>query len=234
MAFQRDPGIARKVDIQTGENYGREVVVVEALSALLVDTELPAAAALSDSAANPTTPMVGAALMGFDGFVWRRVYGGSSGQLRVTLLGAGGTAISDQAEGDTASNHTGAIGTLAHSYMFSGGSPNSWQRKRGVTSLKTAQGSAVASGSSVDIWTPASGKKFRLFGFSIAQSGAGRLEVLDDATIIGYLRATGNAPVVLGMPANGYQSAVANNVLKVKNQTGGATDLDVIAWGCEE
>jgi hypothetical protein len=36
------------------------------------DTELPTAAALADNAANPTTPMVGAALMVFDGTTWDR------------------------------------------------------------------------------------------------------------------------------------------------------------------
>ena len=39
-----------------------------------VDTELPAAAALSDDAANPTTPLVGACLLGFDGTTWDRIY----------------------------------------------------------------------------------------------------------------------------------------------------------------
>lgn len=37
-----------------------------------VDTELPAAAALSDAAANPTTPTVGAALVLWDGTQWVR------------------------------------------------------------------------------------------------------------------------------------------------------------------
>lgn len=37
------------------------------------DTELPAAAALTDAAANPTTPMIGADSMGFNGATWDRV-----------------------------------------------------------------------------------------------------------------------------------------------------------------
>ena len=39
----------------------------------VVDTELPTAAALSDAIANPIAPMVGAALMGFDGTDWERL-----------------------------------------------------------------------------------------------------------------------------------------------------------------
>lgn len=38
-----------------------------------VDTELPAAAALSDAAANPTTPTVGAAILGYNGATWDRL-----------------------------------------------------------------------------------------------------------------------------------------------------------------
>lgn len=40
-----------------------------------VDTELPAAAALSDAAANPTAPMVGAANMLWNGATWERQHG---------------------------------------------------------------------------------------------------------------------------------------------------------------
>ena len=48
---------------------------VSSASPLPVDTELPAAAALSDSTANPTAPMVGAAGMVFDQYAgtWKRV-----------------------------------------------------------------------------------------------------------------------------------------------------------------
>ena len=44
-----------------------KVSVAESTATVTADTELPAAAALSDATANPTTPMVGAALMGWDG-----------------------------------------------------------------------------------------------------------------------------------------------------------------------
>ena len=54
-----------------------------------VDTELPAAAALSDNAVNPTTPLIGACLMGFDGTTWDRVRFGGVGtaSLQTTLVG---------------------------------------------------------------------------------------------------------------------------------------------------
>lgn len=50
-----------------------------------VDTELPAAAALSDAFANPTAPAVGSFLMGFDGTDWERLRVTNTGQLHVDL-----------------------------------------------------------------------------------------------------------------------------------------------------
>jgi len=53
--------------------------------AAAVDTELPTAAALSDATANPTAPMVGAALMLWDGSAnWKRAQINGSNQLLVT------------------------------------------------------------------------------------------------------------------------------------------------------
>lgn len=44
------------------------------LSSNTVDTELPAAAALADGAANPTTPLVGACMIGYNGTTWDRIW----------------------------------------------------------------------------------------------------------------------------------------------------------------
>jgi len=46
---------------------------VSIAATVTVDSELPAAAALADNAANPTAPAVGAFLMGFDGTNWDRI-----------------------------------------------------------------------------------------------------------------------------------------------------------------
>jgi hypothetical protein len=43
-----------------------------AIAQQTVNTELPAAAALADNAANPTTPLIGAAMMCYDGSTWDR------------------------------------------------------------------------------------------------------------------------------------------------------------------
>jgi hypothetical protein len=60
-----------------------------------VDTELPTAAALADSTANPTAPIVGAALQGFNGSTWDRLKtdtslaGNSANDNAVGILAAG-------------------------------------------------------------------------------------------------------------------------------------------------
>jgi hypothetical protein len=49
------------------------VVVASDQSAMAVDTELPAAAALADGMANPTTPVVGAGRLAWNGSGWDRM-----------------------------------------------------------------------------------------------------------------------------------------------------------------
>jgi len=58
------------------------------------DTELPAAAALSDALANPTTSMIGAALLGYDNTnsQWERLRTNDSGVLRIVGNGTAGSA----------------------------------------------------------------------------------------------------------------------------------------------
>lgn len=58
-----------------------------------VDTELPAAAALADDAANPTVPGVGGFLMGYDSgnTNWNRVEVDDAGHLQVDVLTGGGS-----------------------------------------------------------------------------------------------------------------------------------------------
>lgn len=120
-------------------------------------------------------------------------------------------------------------------FLFSGGTTVS-NRTREINTVKTAQTSALASGSALALWTPAAGKKFRLRRVRGRVSAAGRYELRDGAaTVIGYLYLQANEWVtILDMEANGYLSAAANNVLNLYNVTGGAADLDMTAAGNEE
>jgi hypothetical protein len=107
---------------------------------------------------------------------------------------------------------------------------------RSDNTLKTAQSSATASGSDLTIWTPASGKKFRLRSVAARASIAGRYEVRDaSGTVICYTYLAANTwTEIVRMQANGYLSAAANNALLLRNQSGSAADLDAVATGCEE
>jgi hypothetical protein len=58
-----------------------------------VDTELPAAAALADAAANPTVPGVGGFGMFWNGATWDRVPGSAANGLTANLKALNGTAI---------------------------------------------------------------------------------------------------------------------------------------------
>lgn len=55
------------------------------------DTELPAAGALAENMSNPTTPLIGSCLMGFDGSTWDRVRSSASQSLHIALVESSAT-----------------------------------------------------------------------------------------------------------------------------------------------
>lgn len=112
---------------------------------------------------------------------------------------------------------------------------------------------AITSSGNTAVWTPASGKKFRLMGYQIFLSdqakasaaadlvisfqdattaiGAGMMSYVPAAITAGEVNPS-SGPVDLG---NGYLSTTANNVLNVNLSfalTGGS--VAVAAWGTEE
>lgn len=186
----------------------------------------------SDSIANAamTGPPVLAALMGFNvGGTWTRTY--------------------NQSHGDGASATTIALHTIAEAYGYVGGGLA--DRLRTPTTFKTV--TATASGDTA-VWTPTSGKKFRLMGAMVELSGNAQLAsaatfniVLRDATTaigVGFSASVGAAAITTSVPnlldngvnlGNGILSAAANNVLNVNLSaalTGGV--VRVTAWGTEE
>lgn len=60
-----------------------------------VDSELPAAAALADAAANPTTPTTGSALLGYNGTTWDRLRSTTANGLDVDVTRVQGTVTVD-------------------------------------------------------------------------------------------------------------------------------------------
>jgi len=110
-----------------------------------------------------------------------------------------------------------------------------FDRVRGVDTLKTYYNAALATNTTGDVWTPASGLRFRLFGLVVSGDfGAGvQVEILDGATVIANF-VYGAEPVMMAMPADGYLSSAANNVLRVRHQKGANAIVAVNAWGSEE
>lgn len=77
-----------------GTEDGAERIPGTTASGLLVNTELPAAAALADAAANPTVPLVGAPALLFNGTTWDRARGNEELQVLASAARTATTASS--------------------------------------------------------------------------------------------------------------------------------------------
>jgi hypothetical protein len=75
------------------DNAGSLTVDNGGTFAVQADTELPAAAALADAAANPTAPAVGAFALLWNGATWDRLPGSAANGLTTNLKALNGTAI---------------------------------------------------------------------------------------------------------------------------------------------
>jgi hypothetical protein len=99
------------------------------------DTELPTAAALADGAANPTTPTVGAANLGFNGTTWDRLKSEGTNADAEAVSTAGSLSVCSHSEvyngttwdrlrsasaldGTAATSHTGILGVLQPGKRF--------------------------------------------------------------------------------------------------------------------
>lgn len=191
-----------------------------------VATQLPTAVALSDVLANPTTPLVGASLLGWNNTNWQRMLTGG-------------------ALGPNAQGLVGLLGALP--YLYNG---TNQDQQRTPNIFKTATATALGD---TAVWTPAAGKKFRLMGMtleisanaSLASAGVNTILMRDATTAIGVgfspfiPGAAGTAFVASGAYTlalgNGYLSSAANNVLNLNLGTALATGVcRVNAWGTEE
>lgn len=76
-----DVDVTRLPSLPAGANSIGTVTANAGTGTFLVDSELPAAAALSDAIVNPTSPIVGAASLQFNNTNWERVRGITTGTL---------------------------------------------------------------------------------------------------------------------------------------------------------
>ena len=106
--------------------------------------------------------------------------------------------------------------------------------------FKPVKNIAITAGSPVSIWTPASGKKFRLMGFMLYTTGIQTFGILlEDATGAGneFLRiprvnSTNTAPVPISLAPYGYLSSATNNQLFVDMT--GSGNVEGYVYGTEE
>lgn len=109
-----------------------------------------------------------------------------------------------------------------------------WDRQRSPNVFKTV---ALGAGTTeTTIWTPASGKKFRLLGFILTPGAATSLTFKDNTagTTIFVTRGTTDTPIIVpaGALGNGILSGAVDRVLTVTRGT--SATLDGVVWGTEE
>lgn len=96
-------------------------------------------------------------------------------------------------------------------------------------------GSAGAAGA---VWTPASGKKFRLLTFQVSTDFSGEVLLVDGTLGVGTeiwrMNMTASMPVTIPIGPNGVLSFTANNVLNVYNNSSTTGNVYVFATGDEE
>lgn len=151
-----------------------------------VDTEMPAAAALADATANPTTPSTGSLLMAYNGTTWDRVRSANTGRLQVDVITGGGT---DTPTTPITKYATNAAQAAAATFDFDSVSQTSattkltkviWSSsvatkaeiKAVSNSVATSYGVGFALAGTVGVWEPPSGRSGRAY-MSITFSGGG-------------------------------------------------------------
>lgn len=133
---------------------------------------------------------------------------------------------------DTLSSTQTLQGVGSYGLNFTG---TNWERVRGTKLYKYQEFNTLLNAGTFTVWTPTSGKKFRLMGISISSSAASRLLVKDGASgsIIVYYQTSAADTKVYDF-GQGFLSNAANNVLEILNSSGATVDVRATAWGTEE
>lgn len=183
----------------------------------------------------PTT-----SLMGFNGSTWDRVRTANDGAT-VGVLAAGsmvydttGSVFNKQLSALSAGDGNSGNKIATQALMAFNGA--TFDRQRVGKVYKHIEYLNLADNTGTTVWTPATGKKFRLMGVSVSSSAAGRLALRDNSSGTDYIaRFLYNAADTKTFDfGNGYVSLAANNVLEIRNNSGTAVSIWVTAWGTEE
>lgn len=129
----------------------------------------------------------------------------------------------------SATDNSVAVGMANANYAYNGAT---WDRQRVASVFKTFTISASAA--ETTIWTPTSGKKFRVLGYHLFSDTATVLTIRDNTagTVIFKDGVAANTRAVANSMGNGVLSAAANNVLTL--QCGTAATVNGTVFGTEE
>lgn len=153
-----------------------------------------------------------------------------NGQLKSVIANSSGSNVAIPAASNDAISTT-VLGLMVASWgvAFNG---TAFERLRVSNVFKTV--SLSAGTAETTIWTPTSGKKFRLMGFLLTCGAASTLTFKDNTagTTIFVARGTTDQPIKTPPLGNGILSAAANNLLTVTRGT--SCTLDGVVFGTEE
>lgn len=139
-------------------------------------------------------------------------------------------AIGQFGNQDTTSANLTSSMQWAGNFVYDG---TQWPRMRTPSVFKPIAAVSVTSGTPVAIWTPASGKKFRIMGYHLSLSVAGAIILKDNTTEIYrtplMAAGIGQASPPLG---NGILSVASNNLLNADVTASGT--LTGTVFGTEE
>ncbi len=110
------------------------------------------------------------------------------------------------------------------------------EQRRTPNKFINVQQQAVTGGLNFYPWTPASGKKIRLLGFSFSISVGGEFLLVQESGTVNVVAAVitvANQPISIVFPNNGFLFNYANDGLEI---TGPATNytMNGVFWGTEE
>lgn len=194
------------------------------------------AASAGDALGGTNIPTSG--LFGYNGTTWDRLRTVGAGDGIGTGLLANGNYVWDaiglvwnrmRSANSVADATTGTTTPSSIPYGFNG---TNFDRIRVGKVYKYIEYLNLPTSTSTTVWTPSSGKKFRLMGVSISTSASVHLHLRDSGTIFHTVRPL--ATTVTFSFGNGYLSALVGNVLEIRNDSGTTTNVWVTAWGTEE
>lgn len=189
---------------------------------------------------NTGSTLPATALLAFNGTTFDRLRTTTTtgGVLRVMPSSSSGTTPDlTQPNSDTFSaSGSYGMGVLGFNFAYAPSSAgNFFERVRAGKIYKWIEFLNLADATATTVWTPASGRKFRLMGIQISTSAAATVHLRDGAGGTRfYSQRTGGADTKDFSFGNGYLSATANNVLEILNSSGATINVWVNAWGTEE